>query len=465
MANTGGDSRGSQGFQMLIMHSCGMTELDDVRIVTASAYAGMMAPLTRLPSTACSLTGDTDTDDETRHLSRLSLEALDGVRRRWRLEDLGRLADFVPKVVALAPVDLRPVVVIPPRVNAAWEDAARSWPEHIRLLGPPARELAVLADDKVFVRDELRRLGVPVPDSVVVAAGDLFGAARWVARRLGTPFVAQAPQGAGGRGTYLVDSERQLAAAVRECPQVDRWLLSRYAGDVTINVAGVVHADGAEVMPASVQASGIGEVGAGYGAYCGSDFGAVAALAPGILEPAYGFARQIGEWLHDRGHRGIFGADVAVSGEDLAFLEVNPRVQGSSWLLSGLQQRSGRPECLVQHAGALLGAGGPVQPASVPADLGAGAHLLVRWTGPAAVARSVPTAGTYPIRSMGSTVTVTGVPRTGTLLAPGAIVARLESTDSLAGPTGSALRPEVADFVQGLRSAFEVSAVPEGLLR
>jgi hypothetical protein len=66
---------------------------------------------------------------------------------------------------------------------------------------------------------------------------------------------------------------------------------------------------------------------------------------------------------------------------------------------------------------------------------------------------------------MGSTVTVSGVPRIGTLLAPGAIVARLESTDSLAGPTGLALRPEVADLVQGLRSAFEVSAVPEGVLR
>jgi hypothetical protein len=450
---------------MLIMHSCEMTELDDVRIVTASAYAGMMAPLTRLPSTACSLTGDTDTDDDTRHLSRLSLEALDGFRRRWRLEDLGRLADFVPKVVALAPVDPRPVVVIPPRVNTAWEEAARSWPEHIRLLGPPAGELARLADDKVFVREELRRLGVPVPDSVVVAAADLFGAARWLARRLGAPFVAQAPQGAGGRGTYLVDSERALAAAVRACPQVDRWLVSRYAGDVTINVAGVVHAGGAEVMPASVQSSGIAEVGAGYGAYCGSDFGAVAALAPGILDAAYGFARRIGGWLHERGHRGIFGADVAVSGEELAFLEVNPRIQGSSWLLSRLQRRSGRPECLVQHARALLGASEPRVSAPIPTDPDPGAHLLVRWTGPAAVARSVPTAGPYPIRSTGSTVTVTGVPRTGSLLAPGAIVARLDSTDSLAEPTGLALRPEVAAFLQGLRSAFEVSAVPEGVLR
>jgi formate-dependent phosphoribosylglycinamide formyltransferase (GAR transformylase) len=435
-----------------------MGELDDVRIVTASAYAGMMEPLTRLASAACSLTGDTDTDGQKRHVSPLSLEALDGVRRRWRLEDLGRLADFVPKVVARAQADPQPVVVVPPRVSVAWEAAASTWPEHIRLLGPPARELATLADDKIFVRRELHRLGVPVPEAVVVAAGDLSGSYHRLARRLGVPFVAQTPQGAGGRGTYLVDSDGQLGAAVAQCPQVEQWLVSAYAGDVTINVAGVAHAAGVTLAPASVQSSGITEIGGGFGAYCGSDFGAAAGVDPIALASAYRYAHRVGAWLHDRGHRGIFGADVAVRGREVSFLEVNPRIQGSSWLLSGLQRRRGRPECLVEHVRSLLGHPA-IDDRAAPSDLGPGAHLLVRWTGPGGVVHAVPTAGSHRILGPGTPVTVSGLPRVGTLLAPGAIVARLESTDSLTTPAGSALRPDVADLVSRLRSAIELSPI------
>ena len=94
--------------------------------------------------------------------------------------------------------------------------------------------------------------------------------------------------------------------------------------------------------------------------------------------------------------------------------------------------------------------------------LGSGAHLLVRWTGPGAIVRSAPTAGTYRIRALGTRVTVTGLPRMGTLLAPGAIVARLESVDGLAVAGGSALRAEVADLVTGPRRAFGVGPIPDG---
>ena len=56
------------------------------------------------------------------------------------------------------------------------------------------------------------------------------------------------------------------------------------------------------------------ELGAAYGAYCGSDFGAAARCTPAALDSASGWTRRVGVWLHERGHRGIFGADVAVDG-------------------------------------------------------------------------------------------------------------------------------------------------------
>lgn len=422
-------------------------DLHDHRLVTASAYPGMMAPLTEHPSCVCVLSGDADTG--LAHTRALSLEALDGVRRRWRFGDVARLADFVPKVLAGSPADDRPILLVPPRSSAAWEAAAAAWPGRVRLAAGSPAVVERLAEDKVYVRAALRELGVPVPEALHLDRGELDFTT--VARRLGTPFVAQTPNGAGGQGTYLVRDAAGLAAALGAHPHVPRWLLSRYAGDVTINVAGVVHADGTRLMPASLQISGIAELGCGFGGYCGSDF-ATPRIDPGALEAAYRHTEQVGRWLAGQGHRGLFGADIAVSGGEVSFLEVNPRVQGSSWLLSRLQERAGLEACLFQHLRALLGE--PLGPAGAarPVLATGGSHLLVRWRGPAGVVRSVPPPDNY------GGVQVTGLPGRGVLLMPGAVLARLESVHPLSEPDGRELAPGAASLVSTLTRA--VAAEP-----
>jgi hypothetical protein len=424
-------------------------DLDAFRWITASAYAGMMAPLTELPSTVCVLTGDTAAGGPAGSgPERLSLEALDGVRRRWRLGDVSRLADFVPKVLARSPADPRPALVVPPRITTAWEQASAGWPDDLRLLGRPAQDVSRIADDKIFVREQLARLGVSLPKALVVDA--TAGAFREAAAALGLPFVLQSPQGAGGAGTHRIDNEVQFVDAVGCQPHVPRWLASAYAGDRTINVAGVVDESGTGGLTASVQTSGIAELGAAFGAYCGSDFGQAKTLPPAVLRAAYEQTLHIGGWLHALGHRGIFGADIAVSGTDIAFLEVNPRIQGSSWLVSKLERADGGQGALVHHVRALLGAADTANRG--PAPQRAGSHLLVRWTAPTGVVRSVPRA------PAGGVVTVTGLPAVGTLITGGAIMARLESAESLTTPDATALRPHVRDLLARLRHNLEVDA-------
>lgn len=145
-------------------HSFAVTwELTDFRLVTASAYPGMMAPLTAHPSCVCVLSGDADGRLSDLGTAALSLEALDGVRRRWRFVDVARLADFVPKVLAETPADGRPILLIPPRSSVAWEEAAATWPGQVRLVGGSAESVGRIAEDKIWVRRQLQGIGVPVP--------------------------------------------------------------------------------------------------------------------------------------------------------------------------------------------------------------------------------------------------------------------------------------------------------------
>ncbi|GHJ49222.1 hypothetical protein Cs7R123_65640 [Catellatospora sp. TT07R-123] len=423
-----------------------MTDLHDFRLVTASAYPGMMAPLTEHGSCVCVLSGDADPGLPGRPV--LSLEGLDGVRRRWRFGDVARLADFVPKVLAEAPADDRPILLVPPRASTAWEAAAAAWPGRVRLGASPLAVVERLAGDKIHVREVMASLGVPVPDAVVADATELAFAP--LAERLGTPFVAQTPNGAGGQGTYLVHEAAELVAALVAHPHVDRWLVSRFAGPTTINCAGVVHHDGVRLLPASTQISGIDQLGLAFGGYCGSDF-TTPALGAGVLDRAYTHTAAIGHWLRGQGHRGLFGVDIAVSGDELGFLEVNPRIQGSSWLLSRLQERQGGTPCLHQHLLALLGA--PLDgPERHPDPVPSGSHLLIRWQGPAGVVRAVPADGAVADPA----ARVSGLPGTGVSLLPGAILGRIESTGSLAAPDGRALTARASALVAALVDGVEV---------
>jgi hypothetical protein len=408
-------------------------DLHGYRIVTASAYPGMMAPLTGHPSCVCVLSGDADPA-----VDGLSLEGRDGVRRRWRFGDVAQLASFVPWVLADEQDD-RPVLLVPPRASADWEAVQRG---RVRLLASPRSAVEGIAEDKIFVREAVQRWGVPVPEQMVLHRSDVdFDS---VGARLGTPFVLQAPSGAGGQGTHLVQEPGDLALALARQPLVDKWLASRYAGDVTVNIAGVVHFDGVHLMPPSVQASGLAQLGFSFGGYCGSDF------HPGAANPKVTeIGVAVGEWLRRRGHRGIFGVDIAVDGDDVALLEVNPRIQGSSWLLSTIQQRQGDVPSLIQHVQALLGMPLGRDLMVTPELTGQGSHLLVRWRGRTGVVLERPALDT-------GSVDVSAMPSLGTRIEPGAIIARLAAPHSLAAADGRNLTAATATLVDHLVGGFTI---------
>jgi len=227
-----------------------------------------------------------------------------------------------------------------------------------------------------------------------------------------------------------------VTKAVAQQPHITHWLFSKYAGDLTINAAGIVYDDGVRLLPVSTQSSGIRELGFGFGAYCGSTFGTTD--FPAAVEAA----AVVGEWLRGLGHRGLFGIDIAVCGSQLSLLEINPRVQGSSWLLSVLQDEP----CLVSHVEALLGV--PLGVALLaPAPVRTGSHLLLRWDGPAGVVHDLPRppAG------------VTGLPERGVTMLRGAIMARFEAAEAMTTSDGRALTSAARAAVAALKAGFDIT--------
>lgn len=176
--------------------------------------------------------------------------------------------------------------------------------------------------------------------------------------------------------------------------------------------------------------------------------------------------------LGDLGYRGVFGADFVLRGETVAALEINRRLQASTWLFGGIELSEGRLPTLLrhvleQHGLATLGEPG--------LDAAEGVQLTVRHSGAPGWLFRAPKGGVYGSEAHrlswlaeGQGLLVCGpedcvlvnVPQPGTLLHPGSILPRLVTRKALTSPDGTALNPHGHRVVDALHALYSFGAVP-----
>ncbi|GAA2830909.1 hypothetical protein GCM10010441_64300 [Kitasatospora paracochleata] len=351
----------------------------------------------------------------------------------------------------------------PPR--AEWQAALAGAGAHLLL--PRPQPSAAVMTDKIAMRDWFRGLGLTTPADTVV--GELDG--RALRRRFGERYVVQLPRGSGGQGTFLVDHAADGEQALHRIPASPdgRWLVSEYAGDVSLNFHGLVGADGSvSVLRPSLQLTGVAGIGAAFGWYSGCDFGAPALLPPTVPVRGAEAVERIGWGLAELGYRGVFGADVVVRGESITVLEVNCRLQGSTWLLGELELAERRMPTLLRH---VLERRGQVTLAKPAPDPAPGVQLTVRHRGPAGRVAIAPGSGVHALadgvlhrRADGYGLLECGeddcvvlqVPPVGTLVRPGTVLARLVCRRPLTTPDGRELAPDGRQLVDALYARFAV---------
>ncbi|WP_067537763.1 ATP-grasp domain-containing protein [Nocardia crassostreae] len=343
------------------------------------------------------------------------------------------------------------------------------WPEWRAALAgsgvdvhpPPTGTLPELLVDKTRMRPWLRSIGVQTPADTVTARLDH----RLLHRRFGCPYVVQQPRGTGGHGTFLVRDEQGLDGI----PSGGPWLASQFIPGVPINYHGLATGSGISVAPGSVQLTDLAEGGAPFGTYSGCDFGALHELPAATQQQARRAVQRIGDALAALGYRGIFGVDLVVAGGTVVVLELNCRMQSSTWLLGELELGAGVLPTKLRHileqhgydtAGELL----PKAPGAV--------QVTLRYDGPAARLTEVPRSGRYALIDSGlvwrgegygllecgtDEIVLVHLPRPATVLAPGAALARLISHQPLTTPDGRAFTTRGRQTASATRSLFGLS--------
>ena len=173
----------------------------------------------------------------------------------------------------------------------------------------------------------------------------------------GRSVVVRLPRSRGGLSVWLVSSPDELASlAVALAPARLVCVGPYLESDFSVNVNACVFRCGATTIHgASVQLVGVEPCTTRALGYAGNDFGAITALSGTALGELDSLTRLVGRWLASQGFIGAFGLDALVRGDDVTFVELNPRFQASSAMAAMIDDALERPNQYLNHVAAFIG--------------------------------------------------------------------------------------------------------------
>ena len=141
--------------------------------------------------------------------------------------------------------------------------------------------------------------------------------------------VVQESIGAGGDTTYLINNEKDLLNVKKNnC----NYCVSEYIKNIPLNITLIIGDNDIRLLPISVQ---LIKVINNRFKYVGADFKHVEKLSHDVIEKTYRYSKIIGNKVKKTGYRGILGIDYILTQDDnIIFMEINPRFQASSFLIS-----------------------------------------------------------------------------------------------------------------------------------
>ncbi len=278
-----------------------------------------------------------------------SLEKNNRIRRNWGNEDINKalMRSSGEKVWQYLKGRTEVYCVCYRAIKKLEEITQRH--KDIKLL-TSASKLKDYFDDKVRVRKNICRQGIDVVYGEIAP----LSSARYadLSKRYGNNLVVQLRQGSSGMNTFLTETYRsfQEVKRVHFSSQVNiTKFIPRYSLNINVAILTLNGFPDVVVSRPSVQLVGIKECSTKPFIYCGNDYTAANGLKTETFAKAYGISTQVAQWLKRKGFRGIFGLDLLIDREKVYLLEINPRFQNSTSLLTLMEIKERRLPLVALH--------------------------------------------------------------------------------------------------------------------
>ncbi len=248
-----------------------------------------------------------------------------------------------------------PRYVIPYRSTEFLGKLAEEADGRLRILANPVG-IKTRFDDKISFRCRAVEAGFAVPPGDVVALGELgpdqieqFGPVMIISERIGS----------SGNQTHLIDSPEALAnkrdELIEKLGSDALVIVSTFLSGPAVGTAGLVYGGKPWMSHPSVMFTGIPGCSMHRFDYAGSDYAAYRLVSEKSRRKIEEFTLKIGEWTAEAGYRGIYGVDFIVHQDEPYALELNPRVLGTTQLMTELEEiHSSAPTTTYWHLAEFL---------------------------------------------------------------------------------------------------------------
>ncbi len=419
------------------------------------------------------------------------IEAEKGIRKDWSNEHLNQSlsADKSAGIFHRLTEGGKKVNLIGYRSLSVLESMSKSG--RFRLLAAPEK-LKKKFDNKIFFHNCLEGLGIEGIEGFVAYPGDLsFSDIR---KKLSDAFVLQLPFSSSGLNTFLVNNLEQYQV-LRSRFKRTAVLFKKYMPGSSVNVNAVVYEARNEIRTAvawpSVQLTGIPECCNFASSYCGNDYASTDGVDADLLEEVRKMTRRIGRWMASSGYRGIFGMDFVLSEGQAYPIEINPRLQNSTSLLTELEALSPikKDPLIILHLAQLLSGEdkkikeelslvkeelftspvtgsqiilhNPLQRSIINRSLAPGIYEMDRGR----LKHIKSSALLASDMSDGSFLITSGLLSVGSEVAPNAPLCKIELLGRAVDKSGIRLKEELASIVKAVYKAMELEMVPQSSLK
>lgn len=204
-------------------------------------------------------------------------------------------------------------------------------PKNVHLICKNPQNLLTLLDNKFKTRKLLEKT-VPMLNYTFVKGKD-FTCKNSIL--FGKDLVIQLPYGSGGSKTYFCNFEN-YENIIRLLIPDETYAISEYKkNNIPINVHCLIGLNQIEILPPSIQEIEISD----KIEYIGSKYDN--ALKKAIKNKIVKYSTKICQKLKQLGYKGVLGIDYIYANNELYFIEINPRFQGSTRQLDKIMIQSG----------------------------------------------------------------------------------------------------------------------------
>jgi len=161
-------------------------------------------------------------------------------------------------------------------------------------------------------------------------------------------FVIQAETGSGGDNTFLVTCKEDMPILNKD----SKYCVSEYVNNTPLNISLIIYDDGIQFLPISAQLILLSDY---KFKYVGGDFVFAQNLSNNVIDQIKEGSLKISNHIKDLGYRGILGIDFILKDGIVYFMEINPRFQASTFLISKVLRSNYNTDVAELHYNALIG--------------------------------------------------------------------------------------------------------------